>query len=136
MDAIVVAMATLLSDPDVEMSDPEDLDMPKQIEIRRIKMKAEAIRWRVFTEIVIANCLSVAPGSSPLSRPCPRPLDEPSVLPSSVVESVDHGGEAAAQRDPQILQEHANHDWADNVAKLIQGDTCASSDPRSDDQVF
>mmetsp|Transcript_101778 Transcript_101778/g.227380 ORF Transcript_101778/g.227380 Transcript_101778/m.227380 type:complete len:486 (-) Transcript_101778:276-1733(-) len=52
-----------------------------------------------------------------------RPNTSPALIVEDAawtVEEVDHRNEVAASRDPLLLQEQADHDWADKVELLLQ----------------
>lgn len=48
------------------------------------------------------------------------------------IQEVDHGGEKAAQRDAELLQEQADHDWAESVHNFIQQDSQEGADEEED----
>jgi len=98
--------------------------------------------WRQFKLPGAACCciasfcagarMSVHESLRPEEKKIAQPLDESasaSSTPASVVEVVQHGQEAPAQRDAQLLEEQADHDWADNVEQLIQRQSHLDGEP-------
>jgi len=55
---------------------------------------------------------------------------------TDVIQDVDHGEEEAAQREPSLLQEQADHDWADGVLNFVLQDSQEFANEREDVHVY